>query len=115
VSTTVVNDQPSKGLSTQVGLLSSAILGVVAIVTAILNGDHSSETIASLAAAVFTLCTTIGGRMYQAAQLLRGAAPYVESASSGFGPTEIDVPPVTDPSTIPPDTDESKSPPTNLR
>lgn len=80
-------DQPSKGLATKSGYLATALLAVFAVVTAIVNGDHSSETIASLAGAVWTLSVTVGGRMYQAAAMLRSVAPYIEAAAGGLGTT----------------------------
>jgi hypothetical protein len=80
----VISDQPSVGLGTQAGLVATAILGIAAIVTAILNGDHSTETVASLAGAVVTLCTTIGGRMAQAAAALRAVGPTIEAAAGGL-------------------------------
>jgi hypothetical protein len=72
------------GLGTKAGLLMTAVLGVVAVLAAISNGDHSDETIAGLAGSVWVLSVTIGGRMAQAAAALRAAAPYIESVGHGL-------------------------------
>lgn len=63
------------GLSTKVGLASSAVLGVVAALAAILDGDHSAETIAALVTAAFVLYGVIRSRGDQAAALYANNAP----------------------------------------
>lgn len=71
-----VPDSPSTipvGLGTQLGTLGTVVLGFVALLTAVLHGDHSAETIAALLGAVTTLVTTIGGRMAQAAAIYRAS------------------------------------------
>ena len=59
------------GLATRLGAIGTLTLGVVALVTAVINGDHTSETVTALAGAVATLVATIYGRMQQAAAIYR--------------------------------------------
>lgn len=55
------------GLSTKIGGTVSAVMGLVAVLTAVLDGDHTTETIGALASAVVVLVTLMGGRYAQAA------------------------------------------------
>lgn len=63
------------GLSTKLGLVVSAGLGVVAAATAIINGDVNEATIMTFAGSVVVLYRTLGGRFDQAAALLRDVPP----------------------------------------
>lgn len=63
------------GLGTKLGTLGTALLAVVAAGTAVLNGDHTIETITALAGAVAVLVTTIEGRYRQAAAIYRSGGP----------------------------------------
>lgn len=54
------------GLSTRLGLIATAVLAVAALVAAVLNGDHTTETITALIGAVITLVTVLQGRYGQA-------------------------------------------------
>lgn len=58
---------PDVGLATKVGTLVAAIFGLVALVTAVLDGDHSQETITALVLTAVTVWTLMGGRYLQAA------------------------------------------------
>jgi hypothetical protein len=85
------------GLGTKLGALGTLALGVAALVAAVLDGDHSQETLVALAGAVITLCTTIAGRFAQAAAIYRagGAAGVVKWLGE-------DDPPGGDVPTVPP-------------
>jgi hypothetical protein len=61
------------GLATRLGQIVSAIFGLIALVTAVLNGDHSQETITSLVLMTVTVVTLMGGRYLQAAMAYLGA------------------------------------------
>jgi len=63
------------GLSTKVGLAATAIAGITAGVAAILNGDHTEETIASIITAGIILYGVIRSRGEQAAVLLAKQPP----------------------------------------
>jgi hypothetical protein len=62
-----------KGLATQLGVYGTAVLAIAALVSAVLNGDHTPETLTALATATIVLATTIYGRMKQAAAVYRDA------------------------------------------
>jgi hypothetical protein len=55
------------GLATKLGIVVSAVFGFVAALTAVLDGDHSQETILTMILAAATVIAVIGGRMGQAA------------------------------------------------
>ena len=55
------------GLATKLGQIAIAVFAIIGIVTAILHGDHSSETLMSFGGAIATLVTLMGGRYLQAA------------------------------------------------
>lgn len=67
-----VDTQISKGLATQVGQLVGAAFALIALVTAVLDGDHSQETVTALILAGITFVTLMAGRFAQAYALLRG-------------------------------------------
>lgn len=73
--TTVPDFHIPLGVSSKVGFLVSAGLGVVSAVEAIANGDHTTAAISTLAGAVLVLFQTLGGRFAQAAALLRDVPP----------------------------------------
>ena len=80
------------GLATQLGGLGTLVLAVVALVTAVLNGDHTPETISALAGAVIILATTVIGRMNQAAAVYR-ANPTVTGALEAADVVRAPLPP----------------------
>lgn len=55
------------GLATRLGQIVAAIFGLIALVTAVLNGDHSQETILALILSAGTVFVLMGGRYAQAA------------------------------------------------
>lgn len=59
------------GWASKLGAYSGAVLAIVALATGVLDGDHSAETLTSLAGAVILLGTTIAGRMAQAYAIYR--------------------------------------------
>lgn len=61
------------GLATKLGVYGTSVLAIVALVTAVLDGDHTPETLTALGTAAVVLATTVYGRMVQAAALLRDA------------------------------------------
>jgi hypothetical protein len=61
----------SIGLGTKLGALGTTILGVAALVSAVLGGDHTAETIGALASAAIVLVATIAGRFAQAYAIYR--------------------------------------------
>lgn len=73
------------GLGTQVGLAATAVQWLVALVTALLAGDHSEETITALITGGVTLATVIAGRMIQAA-----AAYLADRAGVDYDPEDDD-------------------------
>ena len=56
-----------KGLATQIGQVVGAGFALVALVTAVLEGDHSQETITALILSAVTFVTLIVSRSAQAA------------------------------------------------
>lgn len=67
VLTTPPPEEIPIGFSTKVGSVVSAIFGFIALVTAVLHGDHSQETITSLILSGVALFIVLGGRYAQAA------------------------------------------------
>jgi hypothetical protein len=61
------------GLSTQLGVYGTSVLAIVALVSAVLDGDHTLETLTALATATILLATTIYGRMKQASAVYHNA------------------------------------------
>jgi hypothetical protein len=61
------------GLATKMGVYGTSVLAIVALVTAVIDGDHTPETLTALATATIVLATTIYGRMVQAAAVFRDA------------------------------------------
>lgn len=57
------------GLATRLGLLATALMGVLSAGTTVLNGDHKTETIGLLAGAVITFVQVLAGRYNQAAAI----------------------------------------------
>jgi hypothetical protein len=62
-----------EGLATKVGKYGAVLLGIVALVAAVLDGDHTEETIASLVGAVLLAVRMMDGRYKQAAAIYRDA------------------------------------------
>lgn len=58
------------GLATKLGVYGTSVLAIVALVSAVIDGDHTPETLTALATATIVLATTIYGRMKQAAAVL---------------------------------------------
>ncbi len=71
------------GLATKLGVYGASVTALLAIVSAILNGDHSVETLTAGATAAILLSTTIYGRMKQAAALI-SAAPTLQGATDAL-------------------------------
>lgn len=61
------------GLATKLGVWGTSVLAIVALATAVIDGDHTPETITALVTATIVLATTIYGRMKQAAAAYRDA------------------------------------------
>jgi ABC-type transport system involved in cytochrome bd biosynthesis fused ATPase/permease subunit len=61
------------GLATQLGVFGTSAMAIVALVSAVLDGDHTPETLVALATATIILATTIYGRMKQAAAVYHNA------------------------------------------
>ena len=57
------------GLATQLGTLGAGIAGVIAGVSAVLDGDHTEVTITTLLISGGLIFTVVQGRMKQAAAL----------------------------------------------
>src|SRR3954470_21450362 len=70
------------GIATKLGVYGTSVLAIVALVTAVLDGDHTPETLTALATATIVLATTIYGRMVQAAALLRNAPSPLQGLQS---------------------------------
>lgn len=95
------------GLATKLGVYSSSVLAIVALVTLVLDGDYTSETLTALAGAVITLATTLAGRFAQAYALLRSdqSLSGIISAVEGINeplPPSLGAPPPTPAPPIPP-------------
>ena len=90
------------GLSTSLGVLGTMVLGVVGLVTAVLNGDHTSETITALVTATLVLATTIYGRMHQAAAVYRDAPSPMQGIQSALEVVAAPIEPQP-PDDLPPD------------
>lgn len=76
------------GLATKAGLIASSLAAIFALVAAILEGDHSTETIGALIAAAAPLYAVIKGRMDQATATIATA-----TAPAALGePVAIDEP-----------------------
>lgn len=69
------------GFATKLGVYGTSVLAIVALVTAVLNGDHTPETLTALATATIVLATTIYGRMKQAAAVFRDAPSPLQGAA----------------------------------
>lgn len=63
------------GFATKLGVIVSGLFGIAALVSAIINGDHTEETIAALAAAVVALYKVLDGRYNQATAVAETATP----------------------------------------
>lgn len=57
------------GLATKLGTLGAGIAGVIAGVTAVLNGDHTETTITALLISGGLVYSVVAGRMKQAAAI----------------------------------------------
>lgn len=67
------------GLGTKLGTSGVAVLSVLALTTAVLKGDHSTETLVLLVSAVGVLIRVIDGRYKQAAAIYRDSVDYLKS------------------------------------
>lgn len=72
-ATVKVQTDISKGLATQIGQAVGAAFALIALVTAVLDGDYSQETITALILSAVTFVTLMAGRFAQAYALLRDA------------------------------------------
>lgn len=63
------------GLGTKLGALGTSVLGLAALVSAFLGGDHSAETVGALVSASIVLIATIAGRFAQAYAIYRNKPP----------------------------------------
>jgi hypothetical protein len=88
------------GFASKLGVYSAAVLAIAALVTAVLNGDHSAETLTALAGAVITLATTLAGRFAQAYAIYRDS-PSLGSLVQGVEVMNRPLEPGPDP-TVPP-------------
>lgn len=62
-----------QGLGSQIGKAVGAAFALIALVTAVLQGDHSQETITAMILSAVTFATLMAGRFAQAYALLRDA------------------------------------------
>ena len=62
------------GLGTKLGIVTAAAAGLIGVITAILNGDHTEETITALLVAGANVYGVVTGRMNQAAAGLAAVA-----------------------------------------
>lgn len=69
------------GFASKLGVYGTSILAIVALVTAVLDGDHTPETITALVTATIVLATTVYGRMKQAAAVYRDAPSPLQGIS----------------------------------
>lgn len=83
------------GLATKLGQAGIAAFVLLGIITSILDGDHTPETIWSIVGALATLLTLMGGRYAQAAAQLRSFGDAIHPGVGG----------------VPPDHDESEAQP----
>jgi hypothetical protein len=70
------------GFGTKLGLATSAIAGIVALVAAVLDGDHSTETLVALVLAVVAAVRTVDGRMNQATAALGASGGQIGTPES---------------------------------
>lgn len=63
------------GFTTKLGLIVAGVSGVAALVSAIIAGDHTEETIGALVAAVIALYKVLDGRYNQATAAVVTAPP----------------------------------------
>jgi hypothetical protein len=77
-----------KGLATQIGQIVGAAFALIALVTAVLDGDHSQETVTALILSAVTFITLMAGRFAQAYAMLRerpspvAVVPLVEASGA---------------------------------
>lgn len=81
------------GLATRIGQVVAAIFGLIALATAVLNGDHSQETITALILSAVTVFVLMGGRYAQAALALLAQRPS-SLVVSNVATTDEDPPPL---------------------
>jgi len=81
------------GLSTQLGVYGTSAMAIVALVTAVLDGDHTPETLVALATATILLATTIYGRMRQAAAVYRDASSPLQGIRDAVDVVNAPLPP----------------------
>jgi hypothetical protein len=90
------------GLATQLGVYGTSVMAIVALVTAVLDGDHTPETLIALVTATIILATTIYGRMKQAAAIyesvpspVQGILEAIDVITAPISPSGTTVPPGT--------------------
>jgi hypothetical protein len=81
------------GLSTQLGVYGTSVMAIVALITAVLNGDHTLETLTALVTATILLSTTIYGRMRQAAAVYRDASSPIQGVLEAVDVVSAPLPP----------------------
>lgn len=89
------------GFASKLGVYGTSVLAIVALVTAVLDGDHTPETLTALATATIVLATTIYGRMKQAAAMFRDAPSPLQGAVEALGVVNAPLDPPSDP--LPPE------------
>lgn len=96
---TDVNDTPQSpptppvipvGLGTKLGLFGTSVLAVIALVTAVLHGDHTFETLVSLAGAVALLYKVVDGRYQQAAAIYRASHSVLNTVGAFLQPSAVE-------------------------
>lgn len=75
------------GLGTKLGLFGTTVLAVVALITAVLHGDHSLETLVALGGAVALLYKVIDGRYQQAAAIYRSSHSVLSTVEAFLEPS----------------------------
>lgn len=88
-ATVKVETKIAKGLATHVGQVVGAAFALIALVTAVLDGDHSQETITALILSAITFVTLMAGRFAQAYALLRDTPSPTRliASAGGIAPT----------------------------
>lgn len=77
-----MHEQIPVGIATKLGTVAGAAAAVAAIVTAVLEGDHTPETLGALAAAVLAFWKVMDGRYKQATARRATSTPIWTSSGS---------------------------------